>query len=147
MEFVWLLLLIGFIALEAATTQFICIWFAGGAFAALISAMFDLNIWWQVSVFVSVSALLLVFTKQFVNRLKTKTPLKTNIDAFMGQTAVVLDEISNPDSVGTIRFRGIEWSARSADGGFIAKGEYVRIKGIDGVKLVVERIPKERKEN
>lgn len=140
MEILWLILLVGFIVLEAATTQFICIWFAGGAFAALICAMCNLNMTVQSTVFVVISALLLVFTKQFVDKLKSKSKTKTNADALIGESAVVLKDISNLDATGSVKLRGIEWSARSCDGSIIPANSHVTVKEIDGVKLIVDQI-------
>ena len=142
MEIFWLVLLVGFIVLEAVTTQLVCIWFAGGALSALICALFDLSKTIQVAVFVVVSVLLLVFTKKFVDKLKSKTEAKTNVDALIGETAVVIEDISNIDSKGCVKLRGIEWSARSNDGEVIPADSYVVVKGIDGVKLIVEKLEK-----
>lgn len=140
MQILWLILLIGFIVLEAATTQFICIWFAGGALGALICALLNLSTTVQTCVFVILSALLLVFTKKFVDKLKSKSGTKTNVDALIGESAVVLDDISNLDSKGSVKLRGIEWSARSADGNPIPSNTHVTVKEIDGVKLIVDKI-------
>ena len=141
MEILWFILLIGFIVLEISTTQFICIWFAGGALFALICALCSLSATIQTVVFVLVSALLLVFTKQFVDKLKPKEKTKTNADALIGESAVVIEDISNIDAKGSVKLRGIEWSARSSDGSVIPSDSYVTIKEIDGVKLIVDKIP------
>ena len=140
MEILWLILLVALIILEIATTQFICIWFAGGALAAFICALLNLNTAIQTIAFVLVSALLLVFTKKFVNKLKAFPNAKTNADALIGQSAVVTEEISNINSKGSVKIRGLEWSARSVTGDTIQKEAYVTVKEIDGVKLLVEEI-------
>lgn len=137
MALFWTIMIAGFIILEAATTQLVCIWFAGGAFAALITAMCGLNPWFQTTVFVITAALLLIFTKQFVRKLKSKTPVKTNVDALIGQTAVVTEALSNLNSIGSVKVRGMIWSARSENGNDIKEGSLVTVKEIDGVKLIV----------
>ena len=142
MQILWLIALVGFLVLEAATAQFICIWFAGGALMALIGALLKLSITVQLIVFVAFSALFLVFTKKIVDKLKTKTEEKTNADALIGQTAVVLEDISNIDDKGSVKLRGIEWSARSTDGEAIPSESYVTVKEIQGVKLIVDKITK-----
>lgn len=139
MELLWLVLFVGFVVLEAVTTQFICIWFAGGALIAMICAMLGLSMVVQVTAFVFASALLLVCTKNFVDKLKSKEEVKTNADALIGQTAVVIEKISNIDSTGSVKLRGIEWSARSADGSIITENSHVTVKKIDGVKLIVDK--------
>lgn len=140
MEILWLILLVALIVLEMATTQFICIWFAGGSLAAFVCALLNLNKTVQTVVFVLVSAILLIFTKKFVNKLKSAPNAKTNADALIGQSAVVTEEISNINSKGSVKIRGLEWSARSVSGDAIPKEAYVTVKEIDGVKLMVEEI-------
>jgi len=140
MDMLWIILLVGFLVLEAATTQFICIWFAGGSLAAFICSLCGLNITAQTTVFVIASLLLLISTRKLVNKLKSKTEIKTNADALIGKSAVVLEEISNIDSKGCVKIGGIEWSARSADGEVIPANSYVTVKDIEGVKLIVDKI-------
>jgi len=140
MEILWLILFGGFVLLEFSTTQFICIWFAGGALASFICALLDLSILTQTIVFVLVSGLLLIFTKNFVNKLKAKSDTKTNADALIGQSAIVTENISNIEAKGSVKIRGLEWSARSTDNNEIPANSHVTVKEIDGVKLIVEKI-------
>ena len=140
MEIIWLLLLVGFIVLEMTTSQLICIWFAGGALIASIFALLNFSPAVQTTVFVLISAFLLIFTKKFVNKLKEKSGTKTNVDALIGQSAIVTEDISNINSKGTVKLSGLEWSARSVDGTDIPAQSQVTIKNIDGVKLLVEKI-------
>ena len=134
--------MVAFLILEAATTQFVSIWFAGGSLIALIGTLLGFNTTTQICIFIIASAVLLVFTRKIVDKLKSKENTKTNIDALIGQVAVVTDDISNIDAKGTVKLRGMEWSARSADGEPIEKDAHVRVKEIDGVKLIVDKILK-----
>ena len=134
----WTIAIIAFMIIEASTAQFVSIWFAGGSFAALVAAIFEAGIPLQILIFVLTSGLLLIFTKKFVDRLKSPTGIKTNFDALIGQTAVVTEDISNPDGKGAAKLRGIEWSARSTDDSKIKQGTYVTVEKIDGVKLIVK---------
>lgn len=138
MTLFWTIITIALIALEASTAQLVCIWFAGGAFAALIVALFGLSIWTQVLVFLIISVLLLIFTRSFVNKLKSKDPEKTNAEALIGENAVVISPISNAQESGTVKIRGMVWSARSEDGADIREGKIVTVKKIEGVKLIVK---------
>ena len=140
MSIFWAILLVAMIILEAATAQFVSIWFAGGALAALICSMLTLEVWVQVAVFISVTLILLVLTRKIFKKLKGTTPEKTNIDAIIGQTALVTKTISNKMSEGTVKLGGMTWSARSDNGEVIEEGETVNILKIDGVKLIVNKI-------
>ncbi len=139
MALLWTILVVVFICLEAATVQFVSIWFAGGAFAALIATLSGSGIWLQTVVFVIVSALLLIFTRKLIRRIKAKEPLKTNTDALIGQNGTVLDLISNINSSGSVKVGAMVWSARSENGEDIPVGATVTVKKIDGVKLIVEK--------
>ncbi len=143
MTLFWTIFLIGFIMLEALTTQLVCIWFAGGALAALLSAFCGIGNLGQAAVFVLVSALLLVFTRQFVRRIKSKEPVKTNAEALIDTEAIVLEDISNVEARGSVKVGGIVWSARSADGKDIDAGTHIIVKEIDGVKLLVSKLEEE----
>lgn len=140
MEILWLVLFVALIVLELATTQLICIWFAGGALASFICALLNLNVAVQSIVFVLVSAILLMLTKNVVKKLKQEPGEKTNTEALIGQSAVVTEEISNKKAKGSVKIRGLEWSARSLDENDIPAESYVIVKEIDGVKLIVEKL-------
>lgn len=139
----WTILIIGFIALEASTTQLVCIWFAGGAFIALLLTILGAGFWAQVISFVVTSAILLMATKPLVAKLKERTTLKTNTEALIGKKAIVLEEISNLNSKGTVKFHDVEWSARSRDDSDISAGSQVVVEEVSGVKLIVSKIEEE----
>lgn len=137
MEYLWTILLVGLIILEASTAQFVCIWFAGGALAALICALITDTVWIQFVVFIITTAVLLFSTRKIVQKLKNTPVERTNADSLLGQKAIVIEEISNDLEKGVVKLRGIEWSARSCDGTLIPKDAIVTVQRIDGVKLIV----------
>ena len=55
--FIWLGLLIMFLAVEIATVGLTSIWLAGGAVAALLFTIAGLNIWWQAGAFLAKNVL------------------------------------------------------------------------------------------
>lgn len=138
MALIWLLAAIIFAVIEALTMGIATIWFAGGAIVAMILALLDLHIGIQVAGFLIVSVILLVCTRKlFVNKLKTGTE-KTNVDAVIGQKALVQAEIK-PLSTGIIKIGGQEWTAISANDEIIPAGETVVVIEIQGVKAVVKK--------
>lgn len=143
MSIFWTILIIGFVIVEASTVQLVCIWFAGGALASLICTLLGFGIWVQIITFVLVSAILLMATRPLVKKLKTKTDLKTNTEALIGQKAVVMEDISNITSTGAVKFHDVTWSARSRDESDIKKGTTVVVEEIKGVKLIVSEIEEE----
>ena len=89
----WLALALIFLVIEALTAGLTTIWFAGGAFVALLAALIDVPIALQIVIFFVVSICFLVFTRKiFVEKLKTGSE-KTNVDALIGEKAIVVQPI------------------------------------------------------
>ena len=65
------------------------------------------------------------------------TALKTNIDEYLGQTAVVLQRIDPVANTGLIRVMKEEWRADAAE--VIEEGAQVEVIGTEGVHLKVQR--------
>ena len=140
----WLLLAAIFIVVEIITLGLTTIWFAGGAFVAAIAAACVAGLTIQILLFVIVAVVLLIFTRPLaVKHLDAKTE-KTNAEALVGQTAIVLSEIDNLKETGLAKINGMEWTARATDDTtIIPEGEAVRIVEIQGVKLIVEKAAKQ----
>ena len=125
----WLIAMVALMAVEAAVPGLISIWFAIGALAALISAMFHAPLWLQIVWFVLVSILSLALTRPLVNA-----------DMGIGRDAVVTEEIDNLHGKGAVTLDGKIWTARmDQEEQRAVPGEIVRILRIEGVKLIVER--------
>ena len=56
----------------------------------------------------------------------------------IGALAEVTETIDNRRASGAVYVDGKTWTARSAGGGVIPAGERVRVRRIEGVKLLVE---------
>ncbi len=69
--------------------------------------------------------------------MRTASPLKTGVEAMLGQEAVVTEAITDPHG-GTVRINGELWTARSLAGP-VAEGERVTVEQVDGLKLWVRR--------
>ena len=140
MTILWLIVMAGFLLAEALTVGLVGIWFAGGALVALVLSLLELPPIVQIVVFFVVSLCLIVFTRKiFVEKLHTGKE-NTNVDAVIGETGQVLSTI-NTLSVGQVKVKGQVWSAIADDSLLtIPEGEYVVVKAIEGVKLIV--VPK-----
>ena len=65
---------------------------------------------------------------------------KTNLTALIGERCLVVEDISNIHSKGTVNLKGAIWSARSTDeNDVVEEGTIVVVERIDGVKLVCSR--------
>lgn len=145
---VWLAILIILIVIEIFTLGLTTIWFAGGALAAIIAAAAGGPVWLQVLLAGIVSAVLLFFTRPVAVKYFNRDRERTNAESLVGRQAIVLSKINNLQGIGQVAINGMEWTARSTmDGQTIEPGEVVVIRGINGVKLLVERGETVRAEN
>lgn len=134
---IWLVVALIMLVIEALTVGLATIWFAAGAFAALIAALLDLSPAIQFIIFLAVSICLLVFTRKiFVEKLRAGSE-KTNVDAVVGEKAIVVSPI-RPYKVGQVKVGGQIWSAvgENPDEEF-AVDQLVKVKAIEGVKAIV----------
>ena len=136
----WLVLAIVFAAVELATVGLVSIWFAAGAFAALLVAVLHGNLILQVIVFLAVSIVLLVSTRSWAKKYLNSKIQKTNVDSVIGEKTRLTERVSNLDQTGKAVVLGQEWTARAAhDNEIIEQGELVEVVAVSGVKLIVIR--------
>ncbi len=138
MQTVWLALAILFGIIEAATLGLTSIWFAVGALAAMICALLHGPIWLQVAVFVVVSGITVILTRNIARSYFNRDREATNADRIIGGDALVMEEIDNLRATGAVRAGGSVWTARSKDDHVIPKDVTVRVVAIEGVKAIVE---------
>ena len=143
MALFWTIVAISLVCVEASTSQMVCIWFAGGAFVALIAEMCGLNIWWQISIFIAISAVLLILTRPLVRKLRKNSDEKTNVDALIGKKVLLTETVDNINSTGSAKVGGISWSVRSEDNSIIEAGKIAVVVRVEGVKLIVTAENKE----
>lgn len=139
----WFFMAIIMAWLEFTTVALVSVWFVVGASAALISALLGTPFWLQAVIFIAVSVVLLLALRPIVRKMVKVTPLKTNVDALEGKSAVVIEPIDNLQATGRVQLNGTDWTARSANGASIAAGTVVTVQRVEGVKLLVvpEKVP------
>lgn len=138
MVYVWLGLIVAFVAVEAATVNLVSIWFIGGAVAGLVSAILGAAVLLQAAVFLAVSAVLLALLRPVLKKYLRVKPTKLNADRLIGQEALVTEPINNLEETGAIRMNGVLWTAKSVDDTPIPTGTRVRIERIEGAKVYVK---------
>ena len=138
-QIVWLVVLVGFIVLEAVTAALVSIWFCAGALAALIVALFWPSAYvWQVVAFAVVSVIMLFALRPMAKRIVGTKRVATNADAAIGKMGQVVTEIQ-PDRIGRVKVEGREWAAKSD--ATLQVGAWCIVNAIEGVKLVVSPAP------
>lgn len=136
----WLVMLIVFIAAEAATVTMISAWFAAGSLAAMIVSMLNGQIWLQAVVFFAVSAGMLLLLRPLARKHFTPKLTKTNIDSVVGATGLVTETVDNLNGTGQVKLGAMYWTARSTHEAVIEKGTQIVVDRIEGVKVFVSTL-------
>ena len=139
----WLIVMVVFLLAEAGSVALMCIWFAGGALAALAVAAMDGSFLLQIIAFALVSTALLALLRPMARKHFTPKLTKTNLDAIIGSEGYVTADIDNLSATGTVKLGAMEWTARSVDGSTIKSGTRVKAEKIEGVKVFVTAVPVE----
>lgn len=136
--FIWLIVMVLLLGVEAASVVLVSIWFAGGALVALLVAALGAPVWLQIIVFLLVALVLLVFTRPIAMKYFNTNRIKTNVESLIGKQAIVVSEIDNLRGIGQATVGHQQWSAKSTDDTVvIPEGAVVEIVDIKGVKLIV----------
>lgn len=144
---IWLILLVVFISMEAATVTVVSIWFAAGALVAMIANLLGAQLWLQITLFIAVSVILLLSLRPLLKKYFTPRLTRTNVDAVIGKVGIVMADIDNIAAQGRIKLGAMEWTARSSSGEKITAGTRVAVDKIEGVKAFVTPVPVETNVN
>ena len=138
MFWIWMAAAVVFLILEIAMPGMIFVCFVAAAGATGIYAHFYPDAYyWQIGIFVGVSLVLLPLMRRFARRITKEAPVKSNVDALIGQAALVVKEIDS-DLGGQVRVGGEIWIAQADDK--IDVDSKVRITAVSGARLHVEKI-------
>ena len=140
---VWLILMIVFIGMEAATVTMVSLWFASGALVALIANLLGAKLWLQIGLFVVVSGVMLALLRPFARKYFTPKLTRTNVDSVIGSKGYVTQEIDNLKAAGQVKLGAMEWTARSTTGDPIQPDTLVKVDRVEGVKVFVTPVKEE----
>jgi membrane protein implicated in regulation of membrane protease activity len=140
MGVIWLAAIIVFAILEAVTYQIVSIWFVFGAVGGMIAYILGADFYWQMGIFIAVSAILLAILRPLSMKLVKKQDFKTNADSLIGKNILITQEVSNIKGTGQGKINGMVWTVRGGSDEVIHTGEIAKVKRIEGVKLIAEKI-------
>ena len=143
---IWLILFVVLVVFEIATMGLTTIWFAAGALVAFITSLMHGTWWLQFILFIIVSFVMLIFTRPFAVKYINRNTTKTNVDSIIGITGRVIAQIDNEQASGYVTINGAEWAARSADGKIIPVDTIVKVRSVEGVKVIVEEVKSQETE-
>lgn len=136
----WFLLMLVFIAAEAATVSLVSTWFAAGALAAMVTSLLGGELWLQVVIFAVVSGVLLALLRPIAKKHFTPKLTRTNVDSVVGTEGIVSQSIDNIQACGQVKLGSMEWSARSTSGEAIEANTRIRVDRVEGVKVYVSPV-------
>jgi len=138
---IWVFVGIGLVIGEIFTAGFLLLWFGVGAFLAAGLALLGVGSIYQMLSFILTSLILIVLSrtifKQFLFR--KEVGISTNVEALIGQEALVMQMIEGRSKRGLVKIGGETWSAITEEGR-IDRDEVVRVKGVVGNKVLVEKL-------
>lgn len=136
--YIWLGLMILFLIIEAVTVGLLTIWFAAGAFAAMLGCALGLGVFGQFVVFFVVSLVLLYFTRPLARKYMNPHKIRTNYEDVVDKIVKITETVDNFNDTGTAVLKGQEWMARSREDGVVLQaGSFAKVAAIEGVKLML----------
>ncbi|WP_025724671.1 NfeD family protein [Acholeplasma granularum] len=134
----WLAVFVITIVIEFITVEFVSIWFALASIPSLILSIFlPENIALQIILFFISGFGLMLLTRPALIKYFKKNIVTTNVDSYVGKTAIVIKEITSI-SRGQVDFEHMIWTAVSSE--TIEVGKQVKILSIEGNKFIVTKI-------
>ena len=136
MSIFWFVAFVVFLVIELVTVNLVTIWFAIGAVLAMLSSLLTDSIFIQACVFLFSSVVVLLLTRPLMKKFKGFDRVPTNSDRVIGKVGEVTVKIEK-NKYGEVKIFGNRWTATSNQ--VLEVGEHVKVKAIDGVKLIVEK--------
>jgi membrane protein implicated in regulation of membrane protease activity len=134
---VWVVVFFVAVIIESLEPQLVSLWFAGGALVALLFAtLFQVNLVWQVLLFIVTSVVLLILTKPFVNRVSSQPVTPTNADVLIGKE-ILVEKGFGPKQSGMGLQGDVRWKLIAKGDVSFKAGEFAMVEEITGNKLTV----------
>ena len=137
MVWTWLAVMALAVFAEMSTMALVSVWCAVGALAAVFAAYFGAPLAAQLLLFIGVSIVTAAVVRPLAKKYADPYKVPTNADRLVGMEARVTETINNGYPTGAVYVDGKTWTARSADGAVIPKGETVEVAAMEGIKLIV----------
>ena len=135
---IWFLIGLGLLLLELVLPGLVILFFGVGAWVtALVCAITDINLNWQIFIFLVASLLGLVMLRRYLKRRffsKSDKETQDQLEEFIGRKARAIADFK--DGSGKVEFKGTQWSARCDEP--VSKGQWVTIRSKESLILNVK---------
>ena len=135
---IWFLIGLGLLLLELVLPGLVILFFGVGAWVtALVCAITDINLNWQIFIFLVASLLGLVMLRRYLKRRffsKSDKETQDKLEEFIGRKARAIADFK--DGSGKVEFKGTQWSARCDEP--VSEGQWVTIQSKESLILNVK---------
>ena len=131
---VWLVLMVIFLIIEAATLGITTVWCAAGCLVAAIMDLLGAPVGAQVIAMIAC----LIWIRPMFDAKHKRELSPTNADRVLGHEGIVIKTIDPMEGKGQIKVLGQVWSAKADK--VIEEGSKVKVLSMEGVKLIVEEL-------
>jgi membrane protein implicated in regulation of membrane protease activity len=136
---IWFLIGLGLLILELILPGLVILFFGFGAWVtALVCAFTDINLNWQILIFLIASLLGLVLLRKYLKKRffsRTDKEIDDQLEEFIGRKAKAVENFK--DGTGKVEFKGTHWTANCSEP--VSKGDWVIIRSKDGLSFNVEK--------
>ena len=105
MQLFWLIIIILLSIIEAFTINLVSIWFIVSGIITLVISLFTNNIIIQIAVFILLGVILLLSTKNILQKYLTSKTERTNYDRIIGMNGIVTEKITK-NTIGEVKVDG-----------------------------------------
>lgn len=137
----WIAIAATALVFDAITSSFFFVWFTIGGIVAIVLVLAQISFTVQIIVFIAVSLICMLIGYPIVKKtIKDTVPFTPTMEqSYIGTIFKAEEKIINKES---IKFEGIYWTVKNV-GEVIEKGERVKVVGIEGNKLLVQKYIKD----
>lgn len=134
---VWIATAVVLGVIETTTVNLITIWFAISALVTAAFSAFGVGVGAQITIFVILSAILVLSTRPLAKKFVTGKTVPTNADRVILKDGIVIQKIDTIENSGQVKVMGQVWSAKTKNGEVLEENTPVVVEELEGVRVVV----------
>jgi len=131
----WMIVGVVLLILELVSMTFFLLWIGVAALITGVAAIVVPTAWVQWLVFALASVALLIATRPLARSIHGRVTQPSNVDAIIGQRALVIEAIDPLKNTGRVRVGSDEWRARAEQA--IAVDAEAEVISVEGTTLIV----------
>jgi len=135
---VWIIAGIALLIAEVIAPGFWLLSVAVGCFTAALAGVLPFGVVFQVLAFATGTVLSAALLRPFLLRRRGGHHVRTNVDALIGKTGVVVERIDSLQRTGRVIVDGEDWRGAALDDGIIESGTRITVVAVDGATLKVD---------